>query len=83
MDLVAYIIDRAFYVYYILILARVVLSYVRTDPYHPVVRFIYEVTEPVLGFFRRIIPPLGMVDLSPIVALFALELVHGIVMRLL
>jgi len=83
MDLVAYIIDRAFYVYYILILVRVVLSYIRTDPYHPLVRFVYEVTEPVLGFFRRLIPPLGMVDLSPIVALFALELVHGLIMRIL
>jgi len=83
MDLVAYIIDRAFYVYYILILVRVVLSYIRTDPYHPLVRFVYEVTEPVLGFFRRLIPPLGMVDLSPIVALFALELVRGLIMRIL
>ena len=83
MDLVAYIVDRAFYVYYILILVRVVLSYIRHDPYHPLVHFVYEVTEPVLGFFRRIIPPLGMVDLSPIVALFALELVHGLILRIL
>ena len=73
------IIDIIFRVYYILILARVVLSWVRHDPYHPLVKFIYEVTEPVLGFFRRIIPPLGMVDLSPLVALLALEFAHWLI----
>jgi len=76
-------VDIIFRVYYILILVRVVLSWVRHDPYHPLVRFIYEVTEPVLGFFRRIIPSLGMIDISPLVALLALELVHWLIVAYL
>jgi len=41
--------------------------------------FLYRVTEPILGFFRGIIPPVGMLDLSPIVAIIVL----GIVQQLL
>ena len=39
--------------------------------------FLYTITEPVLGPLRRVIPPLGGFDLSPIVALIGLQLVAG------
>lgn len=65
------IICKAFYV---LLFARIVLSWVNPDPYNPVVEFIYKVTEPILGFVRRIIPlQIGMFDLSPIIAFIALD----------
>lgn len=72
-------IDLFFTLLYLAIMARIILSWFRFDPYHPVSVFLYRVTEPILGFFRGIIPPVGMLDLSPIVAIIVL----GIVQQLL
>ncbi len=72
-------IDLLFTLLYLAIMARIILSWFRFDPYHPVSVFLYRVTEPILGFFRGIIPPIGMIDLSPIVALIVL----GIIQQLL
>ncbi len=77
------VVNTAFYVYNWLIFIRVILSWFRHNPYHPVIRFVYEITEPVLGLFRRIIPPLGVIDLSPLVALLAIEVVRAVVVRIL
>ncbi|MCS5694702.1 YggT family protein [Desulfofundulus thermocisternus] len=77
------IINVAFQVYTWLIFIRIVLSFIRHNPYHPLIRFIYEITEPVLGFFRRFIPPVGMLDFSPLVAFFALELLRQIILNLI
>lgn len=77
------IVNIAFQVYIWLIFARIILSWVKHNPYQPVIRFIYETTEPVLGFFRRIIPPIGAIDISPIAAFFALELLNRLVIQLL
>ena len=61
------------WVYTLMIFAYVILSWVRS-PYtaHPVVRFLHDVCDPYLRLFRRVLPPLGPVDLSPIVAVAAL-----------
>lgn len=77
--LVIQTIDLIFTFLYLAIMARIILSWFRFDPYHPVSVFLYRVTEPILGFFRGIIPPVGMLDLSPIVAIIVL----GIVQQLL
>jgi YggT family protein len=53
------------------------------NPYQPIIRFIYEVTEPYLRIFRRIVPPYGAVDFSPIVAFIALRVIEWIVIRIL
>ncbi|MEW6193012.1 MAG: YggT family protein [Bacillota bacterium] len=76
-------VDIAFQVYSWLIIVRVVLSWVRHNPYHPLIRFIYDVTEPYLRIFRRFIPPVGMIDLSPIVAFLVLEVFQVLVHRAL
>jgi YggT family protein len=66
-------------VYTLLIFAYVLLSWIRL-PYSPtlerVQRFLYETCDPYLRLFRRIVPPLGAIDLSPIVAIFALVIVR-------
>ncbi|MBE3587741.1 MAG: YggT family protein [Thermoanaerobacteraceae bacterium] len=77
------IINVAFQVYDWLIFIRIILSFIRHNPYHPLIRFIYEVTEPVLGFFRRFIPPVGMLDFSPLVAFFVLELLRQLILNVL
>ena len=62
-------------VYVLLIFAYILLSWFRL-PYSPtlghVQRFLHETCDPYLRLFRRIVPPLGAIDLSPIVAVFAL-----------
>ncbi len=69
--------------YLILIFARIVLSFVPRMPYNPTLRtvvgFIHEVTDPYLNVFRRVIPPVGPLDLSPILAIFLLYIVQAIV----
>jgi YggT family protein len=77
--LVIQTVDLIFTFLYLAIMARIILSWFRFDPYHPVSVFLYRVTEPILSFFRGIIPPVGMLDLSPIVAIVVL----GIVQQLL
>jgi|YNPNPStandDraft_1061719.scaffolds.fasta_scaffold139016_2 YggT family protein len=65
------------------ILARVILSWLRVDPYSPAVQLIYQITEPILGPFRRVVPPIGMIDISPIVALIVLEIAQRIIITML
>ena len=67
-------------VYTLMIFAYVILSWIRS-PYsaHPVVRFLHDVCDPYLRLFRRFLPPLGPVDLSPIVAVIALVVVERLV----
>ena len=50
-----------------IIIARAVISWVNADPYNPVVRFLHQVTDPLLGRIRRFVPVMGGFDLSPMV----------------
>lgn len=77
------IINIAFQVYTWLIFIRIILSFIKHNPYQPAIRFIYEMTEPVLGFFRRIIPPIGVIDISPMAAFFALELLRQLILSII
>ncbi len=65
------------------ILIRVIISWVQPDPFNPVVRFIYQITEPILLPFRRLIPPTGGLDFSPLIAFFVLEFLRRFIMRML
>ena len=67
------ILDLALTVYMWIIIARALLSWVNPDPYNPIVRFLYNITEPVLGWVRRRVPLIfGGLDLSPILVLLAI-----------
>ena len=50
-----------------IVIARAVISWVNADPYNPVVRFLHQVTDPLLGRIRRFVPVMGGFDLSPMV----------------
>ena len=67
--------------YTIVILAAVVLSWIRLSPVNPVVRFVHTLTEPVLGAARRVIPPFGGLDLSPILVLVGLQVIRSLLLR--
>lgn len=75
MVLVSFI-DLLYYAFFLAILGRVFLTWFRFDPYHPVSRLLIDVTEPILGPIRRALPPTGMFDFSPIVALLVLQLIR-------
>ncbi|MGB8992605.1 MAG: YggT family protein [Desulfobaccales bacterium] len=67
------ILDLALTVYMWIIIARALLSWVNPDPYNPIVRFLYNITEPVLGWVRGRVPLIfGGLDLSPILVLLAI-----------
>lgn len=62
-------------VFFFAIIVQVILSWVNPGNYNPVIALVYSLTEPLLGPARRIIPPMGGLDLSPIVVIVALKLV--------
>jgi YggT family protein len=76
-------VSALFLVYLILIFARIVLSFVPRIPYNPTLRavigFIHEVTDPYLNVFRRVIPPIGPLDISPILAILVLGIAQGLI----
>ncbi len=67
-----------------IVIARAVLSWVKPDPYNPIVRAIHNITEPVLHRVRRALPlAVGRVDLTPIVVILAIFLVQKFVIETL
>ena len=61
----------------IIIFVGVLLSWVSPDPYNPIVQTIYGISEPLLRPFRKIIPTLGGLDISPILALLCFQIIGG------
>jgi YggT family protein len=59
--------------YFVLIIARVIVSWVGSQSRHPLIPLIYQLTEPVLKPINKLIPPIGGIDLSPLLALIALR----------
>jgi len=59
--------------YMILIIGRVIVSWVHADPYNQIVRFLYEITEPLLARIRRFVPVFGGgLDFSPLILILAI-----------
>ena len=59
--------------YFFLIIASVILSWVGQRMRHPIIPLVYQLTEPVLKPFRKFIPPIAGIDLSPLFALIAIR----------
>lgn len=80
-------VSALFTVFILVIFLRIVLSFLPRPPFDGPLRaiwnFAHQSTEWYLGIFRRVIPPVGMFDLSPIVALLALYVLRGIVLGVL
>ena len=77
---IAETISLVFNVFTFGILIQVILSWINPGTYNPVTAVLYSLTEPVLGPFRRLIPPISGFDLSPIAALLALQIGKMLVM---
>jgi len=86
-DRVRLYIDALFTVYILVIFLRIVLSFVPrppvSGPFRAIWNFAHQSTEWYLSIFRRFIPPIGMFDLSPIVALLVLYILRNLVLALL
>jgi len=69
------------YIWIVIIAA--LLSFVRPDPYNPIVQVLHRLTEPVMNFIRRKMPfvVLSGIDLSPLVVILGLQLVDNFMMR--
>ena len=82
---IAYVITALIFIlrlYTWLIIIRVLLSWVAPDPYNMVVQIIYALTEPIMAPFRKIVPPLGFIDISPIILIFVIEFIRILLNRI-
>ncbi len=70
---IAQLIDFLLTAYMWIIIGRAVISWVNADPHNPIVRFLYEATEPLLSRIRRLIPmSMGGIDFSPLILIMAI-----------
>lgn len=70
---IAQVLNVILSIYMWLIIISALISWVNPDPYNPIVRFLYSVTEPVLNFVRRTLPLSRMgIDLSPLIVLLVI-----------
>ena len=72
-------------IYTWVIIAGALITWVSLDPRNPIVRFLRQITEPVLAPARRLLPPwkTGGLDFSPLIVIFAIWLVEWVLRHLL
>ncbi len=78
----AYIVNILLTILYWLIFFRALISWVSPDPFNPIVQFLQRTTEPILEPIRRLLPPLA-IDISPIIAFFAIIFLQKFLVRTL
>ncbi len=77
------IIQSLFFIYTLMLLGRVISSWIPNGHQYRIVHFIAFYTDPYLNLFRKIIPPIGMIDISAIFAFLALRFLERIVLSFL
>ena len=74
---IASIIEQLLTVYLWIVIISAVLSWIEPNPYNPIVRFIYSLTEPVFDFVREHLPVIfAGIDLSPIIVIIVIEILQ-------
>ena len=74
---------RVLQIYTFVLLIRILITWIpNLDPYHPIVQMLFQVTDPVLEPARKLIPPIGMIDISPIVVLIVLGILQDLLIRM-
>jgi YggT family protein len=68
-------ISTLIYILNFAIIIRALMSWFNPSPENPIVRFVIEITEPVLAPLRRIVPRIGMIDITPIVAILLMNVI--------
>ncbi len=75
---IAFILKSALTIYFYIVIANAILSWISPDPYNPIVKFLKNATDPVYSYIRKYMPflNLGGLDLSPIVLIMAIQFVQ-------
>lgn len=80
----AQILSMVINIYIWVVIIAALISWVRPDPYNPIVQILYKLTEPLYAKIRRVIPTIiGGVDLTPILVILALKFIDLFVVQLL
>lgn len=84
MDAMDFLVNFVYYLFTVLqfaIIVRALMSWFNPSLENPIVRFVFEITEPVLAPLRRIVPRIGMIDITPIVAMLLMGLIMDVLNR--
>ncbi len=74
---------RVLQIYTFVLLIRILITWIpNLDPHHPIVQLLFQVTEPVLEPARKLIPSIGMIDISPIVVFIILGILQDLLVQL-
>ncbi|MEM0286300.1 MAG: YggT family protein [Candidatus Methanomethyliaceae archaeon] len=76
------VIDLFLTIYIWIIIARAIISWINPYPYHPIVNFLYKITEPILSPLRKIIPPIGGIDFTPIIVILGIYFLKNLLQYL-
>lgn len=82
MEALAAIIALSIHLYSLVILARVLMSWINVDPHSPIARTIHDMTEPVLAPVRNMLPQTGMMDFSPIIVLIGMQFLGQLILAI-
>jgi YggT family protein len=63
-------------IYFFALLAMIILSWVAAGSRHPAIYLLYQITEPVMAPFRKVLPPMGGLDLSPILVFVLINIIQ-------
>jgi YggT family protein len=83
MDTIVTLIDGILTLLTYAVILRAVVSWIRPNPQNPLVLLLRRVTDPILNPLERLIPPMGGIDFTPVVAIILIQLVQGFIPRLL
>ncbi|MFA5879769.1 MAG: YggT family protein [Candidatus Margulisiibacteriota bacterium] len=80
--MLATIVDLIFNILFITLIIRVLISWVPHNPYHPLIQYLYNITDPFLKPFQKIVPPFKFgIDFSPMLAFIALMVIREILFK--
>lgn len=82
MVFIAILIHRIIQLVILVVIIQTILTYF-LSPYHPIRQMIDRIVEPMLLPIRRVLPPLGMLDFSPLVLIILLEVIDSVLQRVL
>ncbi len=77
------LVDFAADLYIMVIIVRVLLSWISHNPHHPLIQFVYQVTDPPLKTIQRYVPSFGGLDFSPFILIIAVMFVEKILITIL
>lgn len=84
LEAIAQILHMVINIYIWVVIISALISFVRPDPYNPIVQILYRLTNPVYAFIRRFIPTIiGGIDVAPVIVILALQFFDLFAVKLL